>query len=149
LLVAVLGLAACESPQTVAPVAVAPVSDPHSVVGSADWAHSETIGLTVASFSFTPDSLAFQRGKPYKLHLVNQSSDDHTFNSKTFFQAIAVQKLMKQGVETPMSAPDGFDLAAGEQADLTFVAVTPGAYKFYCNKFMHDMLGMTGTITIQ
>jgi plastocyanin len=32
---------------------------------------------------------------------------------------------------------------------LYLVPVKPGTYRIYCNEFMHDTMGMHGTVTIQ
>ncbi|MET1026300.1 MAG: cupredoxin domain-containing protein [Dongiaceae bacterium] len=120
-----------------------------TIIGSTDWSQSEMVTVDLADYSFTPSKLTFQHGKPYQLHLVNKSSHSHTFSSDTFFKAIAVQKLLRNGTASSTADLDeDIDFAPGEVVDLYFVADKPGSYDLYCGKFMHEMLGMDGQITV-
>jgi len=120
-----------------------------AIIGSTDWSKSETITVDLADYSFTPSKLTFQHGQPYQLHIVNKSTHSHTFSSDTFFKAIAVQKMLKNGASSSTADLDeDIDFAPGEVIDLYFVADKPGNYDLYCGKFMHEMLGMDGQIAV-
>jgi uncharacterized cupredoxin-like copper-binding protein len=147
LFAATLSISACSSTKS-EEAASAPVSNAQGAVSATDWSKSQTIGVTLSSFSFTPTDFIFQHGQPYKLHLVNSADDTHTFNSDTLFQAIAVQKVVQNGAEKPVTG-NSIVLGPNEQADLYFVPVTAGTYKIYCDEFMHAAMGMRGSVTIQ
>jgi uncharacterized cupredoxin-like copper-binding protein len=145
-IVSVLALAACSSSNG---EPTASIQDSQSVVAAADWSHAQSIDVGLSSFAFTPTNLSLQHDQPYKIHLVNNSSDTHTFSSKDLFSAVAVQKVEKGGVTQPSLQDKSVSLAPNEQADLYLVAVKPGTYHIYCDEFMHDTMGMHGNVTIQ
>ncbi|TXH37786.1 MAG: hypothetical protein E6Q98_05500 [Rhodospirillaceae bacterium] len=123
--------------------------DKAAIVSSTDWTSSQSVEVDLADFSFSPETLNFQHNKPYRLHLMNTSSHAHTFSSKTFFKAIAIEKMQKNG--TDVSTADlnqDIELRGGEQADLYFVAPTPGNYDLYCDEFLHETMGMSGKIAV-
>lgn len=123
--------------------------DKAAIVSSTDWTASQTVEVDLADFSFSPQALNFQHNKPYRLHLVNTSSHAHTFSSKTFFKAIAIQKMEKNGTDVSTAGLDqNIELKGGEQADLYFVAPTPGNYDLYCDEFLHETMGMSGKIAV-
>jgi uncharacterized cupredoxin-like copper-binding protein len=140
-----LVLAGCASDKGTSAAAPAQAA----VVGSTDWSKSETVTVDLADYSFTPSKLTFQHGQPYVLRMVNKSGHSHTFSSDTFFKAIAVQKLLKNGASSSTADLDeDIDFAPGEVVELYFVADKPGTYDLYCGKFMHEMLGMDGQIMV-
>lgn len=139
-----IGLAACSS----AP-APAPVAGSQSAISKADWSKSQTVNVALSSYAFTPQTLTLTKNQPYILHLQNTSSASHTFSSDTLFSAVAVEKVVRGGVETAGLSTNGVDLAPNEQADVYIVPVTAGSYHVYCNRFMHDTMGMNGDVTIQ
>jgi uncharacterized cupredoxin-like copper-binding protein len=150
LFAATLAISACSSMKSDEEAAAAPaVANAQSIVSAADWSKSQTIGVTLSSFAFTPSEFTFQHGQPYKLHLVNNEDETHTFSSHTLFQAIAVQKVVQNGTEKPAVDKEGIVLGPNQQADLYFVPVNAGTYKIYCDEFMHAAMGMDGSVTIQ
>jgi len=139
-----LTLAACAADK-----APAPVADAQGIVAKTDWSKSRRVDVGLSAFEFTPANLTLQQNQPYVLHLANTDDDTHTFSSATLFSAVAVQKLVRGGVETPGLATNGVSLAPKEQADLYIVPVKTGSYRIYCDEFMHDTMGMHGDVTIQ
>jgi len=140
-----IGISACSS----TPHSATPVGDAQGIVSTTDWSKSETIDVTLSKFAFTPTDLTLRRQQPYKLHLVNTSSDTHTYSSDDLFSAVVVQKVVRAGIETPGIAKDGVSLGPNEEADLFLVPVNEGNYRIYCDEFMHDTMGMHGTVTIK
>lgn len=120
-----------------------------AIVGAADWSKAETETIVLSNYSFTPNDLVFRHDQAYRLHLKNGSTHTHTFSSDTFFGAVAIQKVEVAGSEVSRNGLVTIQLDPGKEADVFFVAKTPGAYTFYCNVFMHDMMGMNGKIAIQ
>ena len=126
-----------------------PSFDAAATVGAADWSIAETQTIVLADYSFTPNNPVFKRDQPYRLHLENNATHTHTFGSDTFFQAIAVQEVQVGGASIPPAGLKNIELEPGQAADISFVAVNPGTYGFYCNVFLHDTMGMDGKILIQ
>ena len=139
------GISACSSSKGPA----TPVADAQSSISTTDWSKSETVDVVLSKFAFTPATLTLKRKQPYRLHLANTSGDTHTYSSDDLFGAVAVQKVVRAGVETPGLSGNGVSLEPNEEADLFIVPLNSGSYRIYCDEFMHDTMGMHGTVTIQ
>ena len=126
-----------------------PSFDAAAIAASADWSNAEARTIVLADYSFTPNDPVFKRDQTYRLHLENKSTHKHTFGSDTFFQAIAVQYLQVGGADVSRKGLKNIELDPGQAADISFVAVSPGTYGFYCDVFLHDTMGMDGNIVIQ
>jgi len=126
-----------------------PVTDAQGIVAKADWSKSQAIDVALDSYKFVPAEITLQSGQPYKIHLTNASDDTHTFNSAGFFKAVALQKVVVNGVESTSLKDDGVALDENQQADLYVVPVTPGTYGLYCDEPLHDSFGMHGHIVVK
>ncbi len=109
---------------------------------SIDWGAAKTITVKLTDFRFTPSDLTFAAAQPVKLLLVNDGSGVHDFSSPAFFTAAA----LRQGSTAP--AGGKVSVAKGQSAQIDLVPGAPGKYPLTCTEFLHDMLGMTGTITV-
>jgi len=114
----------------------------------AAWAQTaqttpETINISLSDYAFTPAALSLKAGTAYHLHFINAGSKDHDFTAPQFFAAAQVapadQAKIKRGTVS---------IDKGQEMDVT---ITPAAgdYKVTCTHFMHEMMGMHGTITVQ
>jgi len=109
-----------------------------------DRAMAQSVTVELSSFKFTPAVLTLQRGKSYRLHFVNRSSRGHNFVAEKFFATSTI------AAEDQGKVVDGkVDLDGGEAADISLVPGQAGTFKSRCTHFMHSMLGMTGTITVE
>ena len=108
----------------------------------------ETVTVEMGEFSFTPENLTFEAGKPYKLEIVNAGTVKHYFTSEAFYQSVAFRKA--QTSEGEFKAPyfKAIEVFPGDQVDLYFVAVIPGAYDSICTIAGHEEAGMHGHITV-
>jgi uncharacterized cupredoxin-like copper-binding protein len=105
---------------------------------------AETINISLTDYAFTPAALDLKAGTAYRLHLTNGGSKDHDFNAPEFFAAAQIAPDDQAKIKRGKIAID-----KGQEID---IAVTPGAagsYSFTCTHFMHSMMGMHGTITVQ
>lgn len=107
-----------------------------------DWTKARRVDEVTVDDQFKPDHLVFQRGVPYRLHLVNRGKEMHEFHSKGFFAAIDMRDPQVLNADR-----DEIDLRPGEQKDLYFIARRAGRFKLYCPD--HDWDGMTGVIEIR
>ncbi len=124
-------------------------ADQAAIVNAADWSKAQVVEVDLANYSFAPSNLSFQHDQPYQLHLINKSDHTHTFSSDTFFKAIAMQKMTKNGANVSTAdLVENIELAPGDQVDLYFIANKAGNYDLYCAKFMHETMGMHGQITV-
>lgn len=144
-------LAACGGPQDRfgEPESATAASQRIAAITAADWSNAEAVTVTLDEFSFAPDTLAFRGGRTYALTLVNAGSSAHTFTAPEFFRAVAMRPP-DPGQGAHGAAPlESVALDGGASRTLEFVAVTPGSYKLKCERPLHSIFGMTGTLTIE
>jgi len=108
----------------------------------AETAGPLTVSLT--DYAFTPSMLALKAGLTYHLHLVNAGTKDHDFSAPEFFAASQVAPDDAAKVRKGTVAID-----RGQALDIAVTPLKAGAYTLTCTHFMHSMLGMKGTITVQ
>ncbi len=136
MLALVFALSACTTHQ---PAANQPL---RAADASIDWTHVKTIAIGLSDFEFSPDHLTLSAGQPVRLILSNTGSGKHDFSAPAFFAASA----FRVGGTPPMAGK--VSLAGNQKAEIDLVPGTPGQYPLDCTEFLHDMLGMTGQITV-
>ncbi len=102
------------------------------------------INISLTDYAFTPATIALKAGTAYHLHFINSGSKGHNFSAPEFFAASQVAPEDQTKVVKGLVA-----LESGQSVD---VAVTPGAagtFAVECTHFMHKMMGMHGSITVQ
>jgi uncharacterized cupredoxin-like copper-binding protein len=155
LLLALLPLAACGGPadRYGAPQSAGEAAQLAATAAAADWARAEALTVMLDSYEFVPNALTFRAGRAYRLTLVNDGDSAHTFAAPEFFRAVAARALIPGGAapEAGQPAPplESVALAAGARRTLEFVAVTPGSYDLECDRPLHGVFGMTGTLRIE
>ena len=106
------------------------------------WGADRVTDVVASEYRFTPNTLTFKRGAPYRLHLVNHGKEVHEFTAPDFFKAVEL------GNPTVLNADrTEIVLQPGEAKMLRFVAKAAGQYKLRCAD--HDWAGMTGQITVK
>jgi len=104
---------------------------------------AETVNISLSDYAFAPAALNLKAGTAYHLHFINAGSKDHDFTAPEFFAAAQVapadQAKIKRGT---------VEVDKGQEMDVT-IAPGAGDYKVICTHFMHNMMGMHGTITVQ
>lgn len=119
-----------------------------------DLAHQKPIvveaqlGNAAGELRFFPNTLTFESGKRYKLHLENHSPEKHYFTAKDFADGVWSQKVDAGNVEIK-GAIHELELRPETAADWVFVAMRPGQYELRCTIPGHAAAGMVGTIVIQ
>lgn len=104
----------------------------------------EIVNISLTDYTFAPAQLDLKAGVAYRLHFTNGGSKDHDFTAPEFFIASQIAPDDQAKIKRGTLAVD-----KGQEVD---VAITPGAagsYAFTCTHFMHKMMGMHGTITVQ
>ncbi len=124
------------------------VADAAALTASADWSNAETVTVSLSEFAFTPASLTFRTGVPYRVVLQNTGGRTHLFVSDGFFKAIAAHSLRSAGGEVANPYLEKIAVAPGTTKELLFVAVNPGTYDLVCTVFLHQTFGMTGSISV-
>lgn len=124
------------------------VANAAEFVSAADWDSMQTVRVEMGEFTFTPQALIFKAGKPYKLEIVNVGSQKHYFTAEEFYRSVAFRKA--QTSEGEFKAPyfKAIEVFPGDQVDLYFVPVIPGAYHSICTIAGHVESGMDGHITV-
>ncbi len=125
------------------------VGDVRERVASAEWSRAETLTVVLSEFAFSPGTLTFRAGTPYRLRIENGGDSTHFFVSDGFFKAIAPGRLITRSGETAQPNLKSIALAPGEAKDLEFVPVRTGAYELECTAPLHATFGMHGTILIR
>ena len=125
------------------------VGDARERVASADWPRAETPTVVLSEYAFSPGTLTFRAGTPYRLRIENGGDSTHFFVSDGFFKAIAPGRLITRSGETAQPALKSIALAPGEAKTLEFVPVRTGAYELQCTAPLHAAFGMHGTILIR
>lgn len=96
------------------------------------------IPVNMGDYRFKPDTIRVQAGKTVQLELTNTDSlTPHNFTLKAEAAGLNVDT----------------DVSAGKTKVVDITPLTPGSYKFYCNKkliFMksHRDRGMEGTLVV-
>lgn len=97
-----------------------------------------SIAVTLGDYRFTPDSITVASGETVQLELTNTDSvTPHNFTLKDEAAGLDVD----------------VDVSAGRTEIVDITPLTPGEYKYYCNKkllFMksHRDRGMEGTLIV-
>lgn len=109
-----------------------------------DWGTASEVEVRLDSFSFTPSTIEFVAGRPYRLRLINSGRGGHNFHAKTFFAAADVAesdraKLAKGAVE----------VSADTTVELRLVAPAAGRYELDCSHLLHEGFGMKGEILVR
>ena len=106
-------------------------------------AAAETIDISLSDYAFAPTALSLKAGTAYHLHFINAGSKDHDFTAPQFFAAAQIAPADQAKVKRGTVAID-----KGQEMDVT-ITPSAGDYKVTCTHFMHEMMGMHGTITVQ
>ena len=105
---------------------------------------AQPINVSLADYAFTPSALNLTVGVTYHLHLTNSGTKNHNFSAPQFFAASQIaaddQAKIKDG---------GVAIDSGQAVDIDITPSQAGSYALTCTHFMHNMMGMHGTITVQ
>ncbi len=146
---AVLGLAGCAAGEDVfGKPGSGYVEDTAAQVAAADWSKTETITVELSEFEFTPATLTFRQGAPYRLRMENRGDVTHFFASEAFLQTIATQRLRTPQGEIDMPYLRSIAVVPGTRKELFFVPVKKGEYDLECTAPLHSLFGMVGTIQV-
>ena len=122
------------------------------IVEAADWTTMKTVTVDIDTHTYTPDTLTFKAGQPYRLVFKNRSKKEkHYFTAPEFYRAIATRKVHARGLGD-IRAPYFTALEImrnGGQLELYFVPVTKGTFEAYCTLTNHRERGMDAKIVIR
>lgn len=126
------------------------VQDAPQRVKAADWSRMQTMSVSLTEFAFSPSTLVFQEGIPYKLEILNKGTIKHYFTSEGFFKAIATRKI-QSNADGEIKAPyfSAIEVFPGRSLDLYFIPVKKGTYDLKCTIEGHAEKGMVGQIRIE
>jgi len=124
------------------------VANASDFVSAVDWVLMQTITVEMAEFTFAPENLVFDVGRPYKLEIVNVGAVKHYFTAEGFYRSVAFRKAQTSEGEYKAPYFKAIEVFPGDQVDLYFVPVIPGAYDSTCTITGHHDAGMHGHITV-
>jgi uncharacterized cupredoxin-like copper-binding protein len=86
---------------------------------------------------------------PYRLHFENRGSGLHNFAAPDLLKVSAIDagRSAAGGIAPPPA--ERVVLRKGEEKDLYLVPLRPGSYDLVCDEFLHEIFGMTGSITVE
>jgi plastocyanin len=102
------------------------------------------INISLTNYAFTPNAIILKAGTAYHLHFINSGSKDHNFSAPEFFAASAVAAEDEAKVKKGL-----VDLKSGQSVDVTVTPSRAGTYPVECTHFMHEAMGMHGSITVE
>ena len=105
---------------------------------------AQPISVSLADYAFTPSSLNLTAGVTYHLHLTNSGTKSHNFSAPQFFAASQIAADDQAKIKDGAVAID-----SGQAVDIDITPSQAGRYALICTHFMHGMMGMHGTITVQ
>lgn len=115
-----------------------------SMAQTTDWSRAETVNITMANFSYSPEIIRLEHGKAYRLHLVNQADGGHNFVARDFFAAATIAPQDRARIDH-----GAIELAGGQSADIRLMIDRPGNYDVHCSHFLHTTFGMSGHIEVR
>ena len=118
--------------------------DQNSGPNYVDWSKAQSVEIVMTNFTFMPKALQLRRDTPYRLHLVNNGSSDHSFDAPELFRAMITAPDDRAKVEG-----GSIEVERGKTVDVMVVPSKPGSYAFHCSHFLHTTFGMRGEATIQ
>jgi uncharacterized cupredoxin-like copper-binding protein len=124
------------------------VADMPARVAGVDWAQAEPVTVALSEYAFSPQTLEFRAGVPYRLRIENGGDVTHFFVSGAFFRAIAAERLSGPSGEVELPYLESIALPPGAVRELSFVPVREGVYELKCTAPFHAVFGMTGEIRI-
>lgn len=124
------------------------VTDARARLAGVDWSKAESVTVVLAEYAFSPDTLEFGVGTPYRLRIENGGNVTHFFVSGAFFRAIAAERLSGPSGDVDLPYPESIAVPPGAVRELLFLPVREGAYELRCTAPFHSAFGMTGEIRI-
>ncbi len=142
-----------ETPSSPAPVMAVVregdwVQNAGDLVSAADWDTMLTVRIDMGEFTFTPETLTFVEGQPYKLEIVNVGALKHYFTAEEFYQSVAFRKAQDGSGEIKAPYFKAVEVFPGEQADLYMIPTKAGSYDSICPILGHPEAGMHGHIIV-
>ena len=102
-----------------------------------------SVSITMTSYQFAPAHIELQRGKTYRLHLVNASGKGHDFSAPALFASSTIAPADQAKIH------DGaVEVDSGSSVDVALVPLTPGDYPVRCTHFLHATFGMRGDVIV-
>jgi uncharacterized cupredoxin-like copper-binding protein len=115
---------------------------------AADWDNAEVVQVELSEMAFTPSSLRFEAGKPYKVELVNVGALKHEVAAEHFFASVAWRKVESEQSEIKAPFFREIEVLPGQTVELFFVPISTGTFDVVCEIEGHLEAGMFGSIEV-
>mgnify|MGYP001416674798 CR=1 FL=1 len=111
------------------PAVSAPLCDKLGFAGLlAACNRGETIHLTLASGQPLGQDVTLQSGAYYKMEITADGSAELAIEGSTFFRAIWMNEIVINAIEIRPMAIDSIEFDKAGTAELSFIAIKPGAH---------------------
>lgn len=114
------------------------------ISGTAQGQSLTPVNITLSSYAFAPGEIDLKAGTAYRLHFVNSASKGHNFSAPEFFAAAEIAPEDQDKVRKGL-----VELDSGQSVDITITPTRPGTFALECTHFMHEAMGMHGSIVVQ
>ncbi len=112
-----------------APAAAAPLCTEMGFAGLlASCNRGEPIHLTLASGAPLGEDVVLQSGAYYKMMITADGSAELAIEGPSFFRAIWMNEIVINGIEIRPMAVDSLEFDKAGEAELSFIAIKPGAH---------------------
>ncbi len=120
-----------------------------STTGIAQTPQQKTIEITMSSFKFEPSVIQVNEGDTVVIRLRNADAQGRPHSVAARYFADIPLTISGDGAQDVAEGRKFVQVAAGKQAEFTFVARNRGSYAFICGVFIHSFAGMTGQIFVR
>ena len=109
----------------------------------AEWRTAPEAPVLLHPFTYEPQVIRLEAGRPVKLAFVNNGRATLSFSAPAFFRAARIRSRDAHFVENGR-----LRLAPGERRTVALVPA-PGRYRVHSANLTHRILGMTATIIVE
>ena len=95
-----------------------------------DWARARIVSIRIRQGEYDPLIIRLLQDQPYVFRIINRDDDFRDFSAVEFFDAVAVDNVSINGVDTGESCISTVTVPPMQTAELRLVAVRDGRYEF-------------------
>lgn len=122
-------MAAAMTAGTLSQAGAAPLCDDLGFAGLlASCNRGEPIALTLAAGQPLGEDQVLQSGAYYKLEITADGSQELAISGPSFFRAIWINEIVINEIEIRPMAVDSLEFDAAGTAEISFIAIEPGAH---------------------
>ena len=95
-----------------------------------DWSRARIVSIRIRQGEYDPLIIRLLQDQPYIFRIINRDDDFRDFRAVEFFDAVAVDNVSINGIDTGESCITTVTVPPMQTAELRLVAVRDGRYEF-------------------